>query len=1854
MIRTRKILALLLAATILSLVVVTVFAQEATGLSTSTEAIETEGPEAPGAPTAIVEPSAEPGSGEASPTIEETPQAPEATATAGPSAEPGAGEASPTIEETPQAPEATATTGPSAEPGSGEASPTIEETPQAPEATATTEPSAEPGAGEASPTIEETPQAPEATATTEPSTEPDAGEASPAIEETPRAPEATATTEPSADPGAGEASPAIGETPQPSTTPTVVPDIEFKKPAYPLRAVVTADTLPLFAQPDEGSQIAASLYRGQIVTILAIASEWAMVDIEDGTQVYAHTKDLEIFGDGPSGGPTSSGRGAKPLTLFDFGIDPGTVKAASSKRATATMQKSASYLHPQTLVVSTDNENNAHSGAADGDLNNYLFAEDSPAPIEVRFDIETLPSRSAHLAIYAWDCDETNGSVPEYDAVYVNGTKVGVMTGQNDQWNTTLISVPVGALHVGANYVTVHIGARNLTTGEIFEYYPYTWALEVKWMQLLLDGGNDQSKPDEFKVELKNARLESLFVYCEAAVTIQSHVARSYEVEYSLVDNTSPDSGSYLQVISADASLVSGTSIQTTGTLNFPIDSPTGEYLLQVLLKDAATGEILAVDEVPFEFASGVVPSFDISDFTVTLNTEDETTSPVTMYLSAQVNDPANAITGVSFYVEGTMVPTTLSAGKVATASYQVTQNGTYLVEIRYVKNSVAYNAKLYQVIDNIRPAPTPTMTPTPTPSPTPTPTPTLTPAPTATPVQAAILSASLSPSSAKVGDKMKIVVVTSNKVASLSAINNTGATLNSAFARTANGNGTLTCTATYEAGAPNNNRYWTVTAYDAAGSALGTMKTNTVRIESASAAGEIIPLKCNGEDIKDSFAQINNIANLTAEISVSGIAETTILRYEITQNNTVLAYSTTGEFRISNSKFIKGVPVVAVMYTKDGGIFRKTLKIKVASQGIVNFSLPFLSGFTLKLPRTIDLLDGISFPFSESSSKSGGSSLAPNIDYGVDNTEVKIGLGLDAEWDTKKLNSGLNDWHYKQKHYVNKESFNFGYCGYIVLKFNESGIYSITNRIVLVAYCKLSRGINIFFLGVVPLDISLTVTAGGELEITNITYDWAKAKWTVPSVDLTLESTVTSQVGIGTHNISAGVYGKLGLTVGGSIYPAVKVKWAEVAGELGVYAKFKIGIIDYDGKYKFFPDNDDPIYRWDFASLDPGETSASAGEDPLLSLYNPSAYGSSSREYLAKRSAWQGTAAAAESQTAPSKAPPKSLAGYEVSSSGGSLDADTGYTVLQSSVYDGIEPQIVSAGSVTMMSYLDDDGDLTDSANFQHLVYSLWDGANGWSTPAQVDENDLNDADFTLFSDGKDIYAAYAEANRAFLAGDIPGETDSDAARIQKFSQIVGAMEIIVAKYDAVSGKFSRIGELTRDSLYDMTPKLMSLNGALTAVWATNADNDPFGATANNAIQAAVYDSAAGTWAKKTLLTPINTITSLAAGVMDGVGYAAAILDGDCDLATADDRTVALLGMDGVVRKLSTGINGSMTYAQVNGKGSFLWYSGSALHGISDAGEAQILIPTEESIPPKFSIVSHNGQDVILFAMPNSDGEYGGSDLYAYYAMNGGNPIRVTKAGGYMDAYAAFSSGGKLMLIFRRTDAKFVSHVLSLRSDLCFTNIGFGTNLALDDVYREYDFDSDPGHVTLHADIRNCGIEAVGKADILAGGRAVASGFETPLLPGQSAQIIFSYPLPADVTIPLQVMVSADQDMDQTNDTFQTSLDFTDYDVTARQNISGSQSFLEVLVKNKGTGSGPAVMNIHLDSPDGKLLYTEDLAIASGGQKEWRLSVSKDLMVKESSCVLYIEVVPGKAESSDYNNQTAVTIYNAGAAQDD
>lgn len=419
----------------------------------------------------------------------------------------------------------------------------------------------------------------------------------------------------------------------------------------------------------------------------ASLAETAAADAEAG---ILENSDL---GDDPNDEPTTPGKDATPLTLADFGmempVDEGDAGIESS------------YLKPQTLVITADNENNYHTGYADGDINKYLFSNNRISPIEVRFDLNELPARSAYLAIYSYDCDEANGSAPEYDAVYVNNTKVGVMTGENGQWNTTLISVPVSALKVGANYVTIHMGIKYLDTGRIIEDY-YKWAIRVKWLQLILDGGSSGDRPEEFAVALQNTTLKNNNIYCDAQVTISSSISRRYEVEYSLVDKTSPSSPTYQQIISTDVSTVTGSTILTTGTLKLALNAPSGEYTVQVLLKNASTSEILAADETSFKYTTNKLPRFDVTNLAATLSDDEYTNKNITMEVTAKA-DISAGISNIRCHLNGVdKGPMSMDAEGNLSITLPISANDIYLIEITYQKDGENYSVMLYKTVDNI------------------------------------------------------------------------------------------------------------------------------------------------------------------------------------------------------------------------------------------------------------------------------------------------------------------------------------------------------------------------------------------------------------------------------------------------------------------------------------------------------------------------------------------------------------------------------------------------------------------------------------------------------------------------------------------------------------------------------------------------------------------------------------------------------------------------------------------------------------------------------------------------------------------------------------------------------------------------------------------------------------------------------------------------------------------------------------------------------------------------------------------------------------------------------------------------
>lgn len=326
----------------------------------------------------------------------------------------------------------------------------------------------------------------------------------------------------------------------------------------------------------------------------------------------------------------------------DYGVEPPEENAMpaaawdTDQPLRASAKASALTPHPQTLMVTTDNENNSHTGKADGDIDVSMGSSDKKHPIELAFTLDELPTQSAYLAVKAYDVDEDYG---ETDYVYLNddiylpmnqtnqfnknynNETLGYLSGTNNTWNTTVLEIPLEKLKKGKNVISVTVA-------------PSTWIVRIDWMQLVLDGGAADSNIEKFSLELQDTSTKGKTVTIQSLVTIQQKGKKEYATEYTL---TQTETGNALDACFGKAKS------QEQIALSMPLDSPGGVYKITGILKDPETEEIKATDSFSFYFNQGVGLGPKVSH---TLSPDTLTNRDVTITVKAE-NMPELGITDV-------------------------------------------------------------------------------------------------------------------------------------------------------------------------------------------------------------------------------------------------------------------------------------------------------------------------------------------------------------------------------------------------------------------------------------------------------------------------------------------------------------------------------------------------------------------------------------------------------------------------------------------------------------------------------------------------------------------------------------------------------------------------------------------------------------------------------------------------------------------------------------------------------------------------------------------------------------------------------------------------------------------------------------------------------------------------------------------------------------------------------------------------------------------------------------------------------------------------------------------------------
>lgn len=361
------------------------------------------------------------------------------------------------------------------------------------------------------------------------------------------------------------------------------------------------------------------------------------------------------------------------LTLADL-VEEYGVEMPNAPIAVQTFAVQNTVTHPQTLMLTDDNENNSHTGKADGDIDVIMSSWKSVHPIELAFTLDELPTQSAYLAIKAYDVDEDLG---ETDYVYLNddiylpmdqenshkkkynNETIGYLAGTNNTWNTTVLEIPLDKLKKGKNVISVTVAS--------------SWVVTVDWMQLILDGGAADPNIQEFSLKLQNAVTEDGQVTVESLVTVRQTGNKQYTTEYVL---TQEETGNALDACFGQ--------VQATEeiALGMPLDSPSGVYKITGILKDPETEAIKATDSVSFYFMQGLGIGPKVS---YTLSPDVLTNKDVKITVSAEAV-PEMGITDVT-------VPTT---------SRVVSANGEYSFTINYKLNGSDTSASYKVKVDNI------------------------------------------------------------------------------------------------------------------------------------------------------------------------------------------------------------------------------------------------------------------------------------------------------------------------------------------------------------------------------------------------------------------------------------------------------------------------------------------------------------------------------------------------------------------------------------------------------------------------------------------------------------------------------------------------------------------------------------------------------------------------------------------------------------------------------------------------------------------------------------------------------------------------------------------------------------------------------------------------------------------------------------------------------------------------------------------------------------------------------------------------------------------------------------------------
>ena len=224
----------------------------------------------------------------------------------------------------------------------------------------------------------------------------------------------------------------------------------------------------------------------------------------------------------------------------------------------------------------------------------------------------------------------------------------------------------------------------------------------------------------------------------------------------------------------------------------------------------------------------------------------------------------------------------------------------------------------------------------------------------------------------------------------------------------------------------------------------------------------------------------------------------------------------------------------------------------------------------------------------------------------------------------------------------------------------------------------------------------------------------------------------------------------------------------------------------------------------------------------------------------------------------------------------------------------------IVCEGKLYKIFYVDafDQNSINyDKYNYRKLAIAEWSGSE-WINVKLIDDNGYNDQSYNVYEQNGKLYVAYLQQSEKLI-----DTTVNDTYYVSENLLLKSAI-IDLSNFDVEICK----EEITKTLGYKYLQNYAVINGQQVMVWVENSDNNMFGVSPNNYVDAngnshvfkttanSIYTSVFNgkNWSEPILLASgLAPVTSL---TISNDGTVVYNLDEDCDLSTLSDRVVYYL----------------------------------------------------------------------------------------------------------------------------------------------------------------------------------------------------------------------------------------------------------------------------------------------------------------------------------------------------------------------